>query len=221
MSGPLTPVDLTPRRRHQLVTPRGDVEMWLWAENGAWHGPTDMPPDRWHSMTAMHAAINGYKLAQGFTAPAPEPAEPDELLPEDQERRVLYWLHKDGADSRWFWEPQSRVWSKYGGKNPFTMLPTSAWMFGFRMSTGREQPADATRQDNPPLEIPALYRMRADGLTLEEYIKVRRERVLAMRKAADEQARLVREQLDRADMLETELDCLEASMVRANPENTP
>jgi hypothetical protein len=206
--------------------------MWLWTENGAWHGPTDMPPDRWHSMTAMHAAINGYKLAQGFTAPAPKPAEPDELLPEDQEQRVLpedqeqrvlHWLWKGGRKARWWWEPKTRIWSKHGEFGEFgavTMTPADAWGQGFLLFMPRQQPPEATCQDGTPPCAP-LYRMRAEGATLDGYIKVRRERVLAMRKAADEQARLVREQLDRADMLETELDCLEASMVRADPENTP
>lgn len=215
MSQPLTPVDLTPSRKHQLVTPRGDVEMWLWAENGAWHGPTNMPPERWHSMTAMHAAINGYKLAQGFTAP--KPAEPDELLPEDAGKRAVYWLWKAGRVTQWIWSAQDRIWARYEETPATAMAPGDAWKQGFRMSTAREQPAEADPDIAPPRA--PVYRMRAEGLTLEEYIKVRRERVRTMRAAADEQARRTRDQLERADMLETELDCLECSMMRVNPEN--
>ena len=130
------------------------------------------------------------------------------LLPVEHDKEGTYHLvGPDGIPQTWTWA--DLTWHGPDNRHPTDKVKMSA---AFAYSQGY-------RFAQQPPSSPALYRMRADGLTLEGYIKNRRERVLSMRRQADEQARLVREQLDRADMLETELDCLEASMVRADPEN--
>jgi hypothetical protein len=175
-------------------------------------------------MSGWHAALNGYKLAQGFTPPSdPKPAESaspppvDELLPEDAGKRAVYWLWNGDRKTRWLWDHEEVLWTEYGRLPAATMAPREAWGRGFRMSPALEPRPETICQDAPPPERPPLYRMRAEGLTLEEYINTRRNLVRDMRKAADEKARSVRQALECADAIEAEILALSASLVRANP----
>lgn len=212
----LLPVEHDKEGTYQLVGPDGIPRTWTWADL-TWHGPDNRHPKDKVKMSAAFAYSQGYRFAQQPpSSPAPKPAAPDELLPEDAGKRAVYWLWNGEHKTRWSWGHEDRLWTQYGRLPAATMAPSEAWERGFRMSFVQEQPPESARQDGTPPR-PPLYRMRAEGLTLEEYINTRREHVREMRKDANEKARSVRQALECADAIEAEILALSASLVRVNP----
>lgn len=223
----LLPVDLNKECTYRLIGPDGIPWEWLWRDL-TWHGPTARPRDGQVLMSPAFAYSQGYRFAQGFTPPSdPKPAESaspppvDELLPPDQSKRVLLWLWKGGRHTRWFWEPKARAWEKYGELGAVVIMPSEAWERGLRLSVSRFQPAEPDDSDATPPERPALYRMRAEGLTLEGFISARRSWVATMRRKAEDSARAAQERMDQLDMVEAEINAIVAALVRVDPKDTP